>query len=179
MFFFAHAAFGVTAEHFVIPRSLILLAWVGVAVCAAYVVLSALTSREMLLDTVRPPSLKKKRHLVLKWVSGIVLLLAATMHCQGNSSFGFSVFLSCLALVLICAHSWIGMRSMVKDLGAKKIRRSMCRVTLCFMTILFSALRGFIPEDREADLPADGGLCYPLETAKGLKKAIDTLCHLP
>lgn len=68
---------------------------------------------------------------------------------------------------------------MVKDLGAKKIRRSMCRVTLCFMTILFSALRGFIPEDREADLPAAGGLRYPLETAKGLKKAIDTLCHLP
>ena len=64
MFFFAHAAFGVTAEHFVIPRSLILLVWVGVAVCAAHVVLSALTSREMLLDTVRPPSLKKKRHLV-------------------------------------------------------------------------------------------------------------------
>ena len=75
MFFFAHAAFGVTAEHFAIPRSLMLLVWVGVAVCAAHVVLSALTSREMLLDTVRPPSLKKKRHLVLKWVSGIVLLL--------------------------------------------------------------------------------------------------------
>ena len=68
---------------------------------------------------------------------------------------------------------------MVKDLGAKKIRRSMCRVTLCFMTILVSALRGFVPKAREADLPADGGLCYPLETAKCLKKAIDALCHLP
>lgn len=104
----------------------------------------------MLLDTVRPPSLKKKRHLVLKWVSGIVLLLellrprARQRRARGDE-LGDPV------------SQEAGVR--LQEPGVLQDRD--------------------MPEAREADLPADGGLCYPLETAKGLKKAIDALCHLP
>ena len=94
----------------------------------------------MLLDTVRPPSLKKKRHLVLKWVSGIVLLLELLRPRARQR------------------------RARGDELGDPVSQEAGARLQ-----------EPGVLQDR--DMPE--GLCYPLETAKGLKKAIDALCHLP
>ena len=54
-----------------------------------------------------------------------------------------------------------GMNSVIQS--AKRLARGF-RNPEYFKTVIYLHLR-------EADLPADGGLCYPLETAKGLKKS--------
>jgi hypothetical protein len=80
VFFLVHAALGSLSGLFGLKSPLAWLVWVGVALIAAHIVVSVVTSREQLSDVEHPPSVRKKRHLVLKWATGGLLAAAAIAH---------------------------------------------------------------------------------------------------
>ena len=111
--------------------------WAGVAIVLVHVLLSVGTSTEMLSDTVRPPSTKKKLHLVLKWVSGTLLGAFALAHALGLVDSN-KWFLCALAL-LIAWHAWVGSRSLLKDLRIDTRYRNMLRIILCIAAAAIAA----------------------------------------
>lgn len=140
VFFFAHAALGALSEHAAIPRSLMFFIWFAVAVSVAHIALSAGTSVEMLRNKERPPSPRKRRHLVLKWMSGAALLVVAILHCQCDLVPIADIAVSCVLLGLLCVHGWIGARSLLCDLGLSTRLKPALRVSLCLAALAIAAV---------------------------------------
>lgn len=111
------------------------LVWIGIAGIGAHVVLSVATSYTMLTDTQRPPSTKKKQHLVLKWASGIALCIAACVHALGLFP-GNERVLASIVAVLIAWHSWVGTRSLLKDLSLPREWKTAIRICICITAAL-------------------------------------------
>ena len=80
VFFLAHGILGSMLPFTGFESPLAWLVWAGVACVVVHIVLSIVTSREQLTDTVRPPSEAKKRHLLLKWITGILLAVVVVAH---------------------------------------------------------------------------------------------------
>lgn len=76
------------------------------AVACAHGALSVATIALMLRDGKRPPSACKKKHQMLKWISGAVLAAAAALHVAQASPFGLPR--SALALAVLAAFAWHG-----------------------------------------------------------------------
>lgn len=117
--------------------------WVGVGVLAVHIALSVGTTVSMLTDTKRPPSAKKKRHQLMKWITGVTLLAAALVHVSTTSAIangGVVHELSWLefALMLVVAaalawHIFVASKSLLKDLHVpdhKRFRPAMQAVML-------------------------------------------------
>ena len=142
VFFLAHGLLGSISAITGYRSSLIWLVWAGVACVVAHIVLSIITSRQQLTDTVRPPSDKKKRHLLLKWVSGCALALLVIAHIVSMRMFGAEAVQSSAtgaALVIVLAivlavHLCLGAKSLLKDLGVDRRWRVAIRVTVCVVT---------------------------------------------
>lgn len=128
VFFLGHAASG-TFDGDGVPDFAMVALWTAVVVAACHVVLSIVTSRNMLTDDERPPSSKKKAHLVLKWASGIVLLLVAAIHCQLFN--GENILCAALLLVALAWHGWVGIKSLVRDIFIPKTMVFPLRCGLC------------------------------------------------
>ena len=85
--------------------------------------MSIVTSRQMLHDAERPPSRRKKRHLVLKWVTGLALLLIACVHALLPEHAAAWPSVSILVALALAVHMYVGGKSLTSDLG---LPRGMC-----------------------------------------------------
>lgn len=131
-FFLTHAALGVLSARMLVSDELAFIAWGGAAVGACHMALCVFTSRSMLTDADRPPSSKKKRHLALKWVTGIALALMAACHMAagGGKAADGDAFRTMLLIVLLAAlvwHSVVGVKSLTRDLGITSRARAPMR----------------------------------------------------
>ena len=80
LFFLVHGILGILWTSGAINAELAFVIWAFFIAALVHGLLSIVTSRQMLHDAERPPSRRKKRHLVLKWVTGLALLLIACVH---------------------------------------------------------------------------------------------------
>ena len=144
-FFAVHGIFGAVSTFIDIPRNFAWLVWAGVVVIGIHVLASVVTSYQQMNDKERPPSPRKKRHLMLKWGTGALLALTAAMHIADMQKSGGSLegagtigLISLLALIAIVAvHTCIGVRSLLKDIGADRDRKIAVRVVVC---VVFAAI---------------------------------------
>ena len=118
--------------------------WIGVGFVILHIVLSVVTSYQQLTDAEFPPSARKKRHLALKWLTGILLACAIVTHIACVRVPGLvatAPFLPKLAtIVLSCVLAWhicVGMKSLLKDIGASKKYMTLLRVAVCLLAAVF------------------------------------------
>lgn len=153
-FFLLHASIGSVAGLVPLSTGLAWVVWIGAALAAAHVALCGATSALQLTDTVRPPSVNKKRHLALKWATGVALLVAAAVHVFVIRTVGAHDMLSDISGVFViaalaaalAAHVCVGSKSLLKDLGVDRSYRAAVRVTACVCAAAFAlaALAGFM-----------------------------------
>lgn len=147
VFFLAHSALG-TASVFVegLSNSVPWLVWAMCGVVAVHVVVSAAATALMLTDTQCPPSSRKKRHFVLKWVTGALLALVIGAHLCCIVFPGFSSLLvgqgKVALLLLLTALAWhvgVATKSLARDLGiSKRARDAMRAVYVLAVAALFA-----------------------------------------
>lgn len=148
--FLAHAIVGSLLPFVALPHLPLWLLWAGIVAVAIHVLLCVATSYEQLTDTVRPPSSKKKQHLVLKWVTGCILAALAAFHIIRIQDVGPAAALhsplgtaATIALVgALTSHIWTGSKSLLKDLNIDRRFRNALRVTVCIIAavIIIAAL---------------------------------------
>ena len=146
VFFLVHAALGSLSGLFGLKSPLAWLVWVGVALIAAHIVVSVVTSREQLSDVEHPPSVRKKRHLALKWATGGLLAAAAIAHIATMWTWGAEAVQSAasgaaLTVVLsavLAVHLCVGSKSLLKDLGIDRRYKTAFRVIVCILAALFA-----------------------------------------
>jgi hypothetical protein len=126
-FFLFHAIMGAyTAGRVAAPLTAL---WAGLAGIVFHVAFCIATSVRMLTDDVRPPSRNKKRHLLLKWVTGAVLLVVLATHLPGVPIGGLARAALSAALVLALAvHLFVGAKSLLKDVGLSSSGKVWVRV---------------------------------------------------
>lgn len=129
--FLAHSALGGVAvlTGFTSPFSV--LVWAGVALIAAHVVVSIVTSFEQLNDAERPPSARKKRHLALKWATGALLTAVAIAHVVLPKSAVMSTVVVIALAAALAVHLCVGSKSLLKDLGVDRRYKMAFRVVVC------------------------------------------------
>lgn len=88
LLFFLHAALGCLFALGIVSNLIAFMVWIAIGIAGLHVITCVITSFQMLNDKVRPPSVRKKRHLVLKWVTGVLILLVAGMHMGIGMDFG-------------------------------------------------------------------------------------------
>ena len=151
LFFLAHATIGGISLLTGFASPFAVLVWVGVGLVAVHVVASVVTSREQLGDVERPPSARKKRHLALKWATGIALLATAAFHIVSMRmpvATAPSLALDLVAIVVVAvalaAHLWVGSKSLLKDLGLNTRHQPAFRAAVCLFAVFFvvSAIMG-------------------------------------
>lgn len=129
--FLAHAVMGGFSSLTGYTSPLSALVWLGVALIVVHVVASIVTSREQLNDTERPPSPRKKRHLALKWATGIVLAALAAAHVlMPNDSYLATALIVVLAVAL-AVHLCVGSKSLLKDIGLNARYKLAFRIVVC------------------------------------------------
>ena len=148
VFFLAHSLLGGLSGIVSLSRPSEWIIWLGVGIVLVHVVASVVTSYGQLTDAERPPSARKKRHLLLKWVTGGLLAIVAGSHVVCMRTFGAdslqtSATSTAVALVLIAAlvvHSWIGAKSLVTDLGLSKGLILPFRVAVCVLAVVIGCV---------------------------------------
>lgn len=118
--------------------------WAGVAAVAFHVVASVVTSREQLVDREFPPSARKKRHLVLKWVTGGVLAVAVGVHMACMMTGHSTALVSSCAMVVVAAmlavHICVGAKSLLSDLALSKGLMLPLRIVTCVVAVAIACL---------------------------------------
>ena len=142
LFFFAHEGLGAMTGYGAAPSRWAMLIWAAACLSGLHVVFSILTTIRMATDDERPPSARKLRHQVLKWVTGIVLVLFVILHVIypfGASGIGgaFAVIVA----VALAAHVCVGAKSLAKDIGASaKLKRPLQVIAAGWTTVAVIAL---------------------------------------
>jgi hypothetical protein len=145
-FFLSHATLRSVSLLYPIPYSFGFLVWVGIGLIAAHAALSIVTSQQMLSDKIRPPSAKKKRHLVLKWLSGLLFLLVVALHVAGvYGGFTFSnahasLVVALLLVLALAAHTFIGTKSLLKDLDVTRRLRVSVRLVVGGISLIIAVV---------------------------------------
>lgn len=137
VFFLAHGTMGGLSVAVGIPSSLSWLAWVALALVAAHVIASIVTSKQQLTDPERPPSPRKKRHLALKWATGCLLAVAAAAHIalpNGSTTALATIIAVSIALAI---HLWVGSKSLLKDLDIDRRHQTGLRIAACIFAAAF------------------------------------------
>ena len=148
VFFIGHGLLGCALFVFGISDAAAWVVWVGVALAGVHVAVCIATSAYQLTDTVRPPSREKKRHLVLKWVTGALLVATVAAHVLGFRVLGESVnapsMFGALVVVAVAAalavHLCVGAKSLLKDLGIDRKYRAAVRAVACASAAVFAAV---------------------------------------
>lgn len=153
VFFIVHASLGSIIGLIPLHSGLAWAVWIGVACATIHVALCIATSIQQLTDTVRPPSINKKRHLVLKWATGVFLLVCAAVHVVVVRTAGADDMISSVTGVIVivalavalAAHICVGSKSLLKDLNVDRSFRPAVRGAACTFAALFvlAALVGF------------------------------------
>lgn len=146
--FLAHGILGGISALTDFSSPLTWLVWVGVAFVVVHVVLSIVTSRQQLTDTVRPPSEAKRRHLLLKWVTGILLAVLVVIHIVVMRVVGpdtvqstvTGVVLIIVLVVVLATHIGLGSKSLLKDLNVDRKWRNAFRVAVCVVAAVIGTL---------------------------------------
>lgn len=146
LFFLLHAILGSMAGVSSFEAGVARLLWAGMVLVGVHVVACVVTSCEQLTDTVRPPSLQKKRHLVLKWGTGLALIALACVHIARvrelgidsaiHSPIGVGVTVALAAALAV--HAWTGSKSLLKDLNIDRKYRNALRVVVCAVAVVVS-----------------------------------------
>lgn len=152
-FFLVHALIGGLAGVFDFESTLSWVAWIGVAVVVCHVITSIVTSYQQLTDKDDQPSVRKKRHLALKWATGILLATMVTIHiaCAANPEVldGVPAILpACGTAVLAALLAWhicVGMKSLLSDIGVSNglialLRGIVCALALVAVVLTFVSL---------------------------------------
>lgn len=114
------------------------LIWGAVGLVGAHVVASVVTSYQQLTDSKRPPSPRKKRHLLLKWVTGGLLAVAAAGHILLPKGSAIASVAIIIVAVTLAVHLCVGAKSLLKDLGADARHKMAFRVAVCAFAALFA-----------------------------------------
>ena len=137
--FLVHAALGTASVLTGLTSPFGWLVWVGVGLIVAHVGLCAVTSVQQLTDAQRPPSARKKRHLALKWATGVALALVAGLHVMGVPLQGLgaispriaSIGLLTILLAALAFHVCVGAKSLLKDIDVDRRYKMAFRVVVC------------------------------------------------
>ena len=142
-FFLVHGLLGSLAPVAAFESPLRWVVWVGIGLVVVHVVLCVATSREQLTDAEFPPSARKKRHLVLKWATGGVLAVAACVHVAclripgAFAAFPWaSAVVAAVLAALLAWHVFVGMKSLIKDVGLPKDLIAPARVAICALAVV-------------------------------------------
>lgn len=101
----------------IFTRPVVVLAWVAIAVAGGHVLLSVVTSIGQMTDKDRPPSRRKMRHLILKWLTGLALVALVIAHASGWHASPLSTYLPIiLVTAAMCWHFHVGVKSLLSDL---------------------------------------------------------------
>ena len=144
LLFLVHACLGTLKLYWPeMPSSLEFIVWFGVAVIAIHIIISIATTYEMWTDTVRPPSDRKKRHQILKWVTGVLLVCAIVVHqlCVAQLLPPATVDMLTLpalivTAILLCWHLFVGAKSLTRDLNLRYTLRTPMRVVSIVITVV-------------------------------------------
>ena len=141
LFFLVHGILGILWMSDAVPAELAFVIWAFFIIALAHGLLSIVTSRQMLHDAERPPSRRKKRHLVLKWVTGLALLLIACIHALLPQGAVLWPTVSILVALALAVHMYVGSRSLASDLGLpREIRIAFRLVAVIWAVIVCIAL---------------------------------------
>ena len=141
VFYFIHAALGATAQPGAIPESARLLVWAFSAIIVVHIFICIGTTWFMFTDQVRPPSKAKKRHQILKWATGAILLLLALAHVIGVPIDGHIIMLALLAA--LAWHCYVGAKSVARDLGLPRGAKVPIRVVLIAVAVVIAIVSLF------------------------------------
>ena len=144
--FLLHACLGTLSGFTSLGLGLPLVLYLGMALVLVHVVTCVVTSYEQLTDTVRPPSQKKKQHLVLKWITGVILLGIACFHIVRVNELDLASAIhspigTAVTIALIAAltwHAWTGAKSLLKDLNIDRKYRNVVRVLVSAVAVLLA-----------------------------------------
>ena len=137
IFFLAHGILGAAALVFGFFGSFAWVVWVGVPLIAVHVVFSIVTSRNQLNDKTRPPSARKKRHLALKWATGMLLAACATAHVICKDAVSGRIAIIALTVTLT-VHLCVGAKSLLKDLDIDRKFKMAFRLVVCVFAAVFA-----------------------------------------
>ncbi len=138
--FLGHALFASAAGVDAASRAPYPLLYCLLALVAVHIALSVATTVLMWNDSVRPPSEKKKRHQVLKWVTGAVVLAVLCVHVAHPAVVPAVTWAaSAVLLAAFVWHGWTGMKSLARDLrvsGKAKVPLRIALVALALIAFL-------------------------------------------
>ena len=120
-----HMLLGALSVHIPVPKGLSWVVWAAVVLAVAHVLASVVTSYEQLGDMEHPPSARKRRHLALKWVTGVLVCALVALHIA--HAVPDPIVMAVLAVV-VCVHVCTGAKSLLTDLGLNKRYRDAVRV---------------------------------------------------
>ena len=138
VFFLVHACMGSLSQILPLQNSMPWITWIFAGLVLVHVGACALTSYYMMTDTIRPPSKAKVRHLILKWVSGGILLLLALMHVFATAD--MRIPLTVMLLGVIAWHSYVGVKSLIRDLQLPRSLKLPIRVAIIVIAIAIAAI---------------------------------------
>lgn len=138
--FLGHALFASAAGADAASRAPYPLLYCLLALAAVHIGLSVATTLLMWNDSMRPPSEKKKRHQVLKWVTGAVVLAVLCVHVVHPAVVPAVTWTaSAVLLAAFVWHGWTGMKSLARDLrvpGKAKVPLRIALVALALIAFL-------------------------------------------
>jgi len=142
--FMAHAALGSLLLSGAVGRPCGPAIWIGVGLIAAHLLLSGVASRQMLTDAQRPPSARKKRHLLWKWLSGAALALCCLWHVADSAGAvagveGAFIARALLLLAAMAVHALFGVKSLLKDLRLPRSGRMALRLGIVAAALAIAA----------------------------------------
>ncbi len=138
IFFFAHAALGAFSEATGYTSNLKWIVWIFAALVIVHMSLSLATSYYMVTDTLRPPSEAKIRHLALKWASGMLLLVLAVLHMLHIANLGVPLMI--VLLGVIAWHSFVGTKSLTRDLNLSRKLRIPLRICIIVAAVAIAGI---------------------------------------
>lgn len=136
LFFLVHGVLGILWTSATVTMELAFVIWAFFIVALVHGLLSIVTSRQMLHDAERPPNRRKKRHFVLKWVTGLALLLVACIHALLPEHAAAWSSVSILVALAFAVHMYVGEKSLASDLG---LPRGMC-ISFRLVAIVWAAI---------------------------------------
>ena len=145
-FFIVHGLMGSLSSLFSLSSAAAWIVWIGMVFVAAHVVVSIVTSYQQMTDAEFPPSPRKKRHLVLKWTTGGLLLVMAGAHIACMRMFGAAAAQSSITAAIVtvalaavlATHVCVGAKSLLTDLELSKGFMKPLRVVVIVLVVVIS-----------------------------------------